>query len=404
MTLSSVSRQQKHIPDNLQHDRPATTRLSLRKTRYASQTFVSSEELEKRQVACAALMKAAAPYMDNISAAMAGKNHVITLADASGVILALRGEPDIFGGQAARLALGAINPALKLKAEHYSYKQGEAVLVFPIRDLHGTVLGSLGIFVPSSYPCPEVLALLRACAASIETHIASASALEPDLQAQKLMAVGSFLATTLHDLRAPLAIIRGLSELGGSSNDVSMHHSYFKRVIQQIDSVSAMLNQLLGKFSLEEPLPCSLSALIKETVIEIQPLCQLNRVDVEVCTSTAANTVLQVRTFKRALLNIFTNALDAMPNGGRLTVKVEEKEDNIIVSVSDTGPGIPPQIQPHIFDPLVSCKTGGCGLGLFMANYVVSHLHHGEISFTTSPAGTTFFLHLPKQRLRQEES
>ena len=86
-----------------------------------------------------------------------------------------------------------------------------------------------------------------------------------------------------------------------------------------------------------------------------------------------------------------------MPNGGKLHIDIQKKEDqpHIEIEIRDTGPGIPTEIQDEIFKPYFTTKTTGTGLGLVISKQIVER-HDGTLSFTShSDSGTSIFIHLP---------
>jgi hypothetical protein len=102
---------------------------------------------------------------------------------------------------------------------------------------------------------------------------------------------------------------------------------------------------------------------------------------------------------KQAILNLVSNAIDAMSDpskgGGRLQVRVEKSGDKLTLEVSDTGPGIPPDLRDKVFQLYFTTKTGGSGIGLAMT-YRAVQLHNGTISFKSDAgSGTTFRLEFP---------
>lgn len=94
--------------------------------------------------------------------------------------------------------------------------------------------------------------------------------------------------------------------------------------------------------------------------------------------------------------NLVSNAIDAVPEGGRVNVTAAVDGKNVTIKVTDNGPGIDPKVVPRIFEPFVTTKEvgQGTGLGLDMARRIVRR-HHGTISFTTGPQGTEFTVTLP---------
>lgn len=93
---------------------------------------------------------------------------------------------------------------------------------------------------------------------------------------------------------------------------------------------------------------------------------------------------------KQVFLNLYTNAVEAMPDGGTFTVKAFELDGAVCISLSDTGHGIPEGMQ--IFEPSVTNKPKGTGLGLAIVKWIVL-AHGGTVSYTSTPGeGTTFNL------------
>lgn len=95
----------------------------------------------------------------------------------------------------------------------------------------------------------------------------------------------------------------------------------------------------------------------------------------------------------QVLLNLFLNALQAMSDGGTLTVHAHEDNRDLILRITDTGCGIPPEKVQDIFSPYFTTKASGTGLGLSIVHKIVE-AHDGDIEVQTSPHGTTFVLHM----------
>jgi signal transduction histidine kinase len=101
---------------------------------------------------------------------------------------------------------------------------------------------------------------------------------------------------------------------------------------------------------------------------------------------------------QQALVALFVNAVEAMGEGGLLTVIVESFDDRVDLAVSDTGPGIPPEVLHDIFEPFFSTKDSGNGVGLGLSVvYGIVQRHHGTIRVDTEVGrGTTFRIRLPR--------
>jgi len=107
---------------------------------------------------------------------------------------------------------------------------------------------------------------------------------------------------------------------------------------------------------------------------------------------------LDAEKFEQAILNLVINALEAMPGGGCVTLRATIREGWLCVEVIDTGPGIPPEIQKHLFQPYFSGKSTGTGMGLALCEKLIGQ-HGGHINYQTSDKGTTFCVSVP---LKQE--
>jgi len=109
---------------------------------------------------------------------------------------------------------------------------------------------------------------------------------------------------------------------------------------------------------------------------------------------------------EEVLVNLLTNAVHAMPSGGTVSIrtKLEERSDNVVVEVEDTGAGISPEFLPNIFDPFFSTKgTQGTGLGLSIS-YGIVKKHNGTINVKSEVGkGTTFVIQLPSHNKKEKK-
>ncbi|MGP0066586.1 MAG: two-component system sensor histidine kinase NtrB [Isosphaeraceae bacterium] len=103
---------------------------------------------------------------------------------------------------------------------------------------------------------------------------------------------------------------------------------------------------------------------------------------------------LDLEKIKQAVLNLVINALEAMPGGGGLVMEASVRGSELLVEISDTGPGIPPEIQKDLFKPYFSTKTRGTGMGLALTEKLIGQ-HGGRIDLRTGPGGTTFCISIP---------
>ena len=110
--------------------------------------------------------------------------------------------------------------------------------------------------------------------------------------------------------------------------------------------------------------------------------------------AAAAEVPVDVARFKRCVMNLVLNGAQAMPSGGPLRVAVGPRDGKLRFSVTDAGPGVPPEIGSRVFDPFVTTKQDGVGLELALTKRIVED-HGGAIGYDAAPGGTTFWIDLP---------
>lgn len=382
--------------------------------RYA---FLTENQLQQKRADHHDLIKATLPYMEYLSLALSDRSHVIALADAEGWILELKEHPkDAFGGRSTGICVGSSwnekhignngvgttlargEPTLVYGIEHYAMQYHSAhCLGVPIR-INGKVVGCIDISVTREEDAnPAHLTLAQACAASIESTLNSWSELSGKFTSlEKFAAMGSLLATTVHDLANPLHVIIGLSQIGATTAKDNGEREYFQKIIKHAGSLVDMLNRLKDFSQPQELVSVPPATVLLDAVEEIRPLCETQGIEVESSVQNHAEAMLQPRLFKRAIHNLLSNAIKAMPQGGRLVVRVVGEDPRVRIIIRDTGTGIPSEIQERAFEPFVHGREDGNGLGLYMVHQTITRDHNGKIWFESQPdRGTTFFIEIP---------
>lgn len=140
----------------------------------------------------------------------------------------------------------------------------------------------------------------------------------------------------------------------------------------------------------------TVSEVLRDVARLIEPQADQQGVEVVVeCPAEGLPCVmLDAEKFKQAILNLVVNALEAMPRGGALVLGASARDGELRVEVTDTGPGIPAEIQSEVFKPYFSTKCQGTGMGLALTEKLVGQ-HGGRVGFQTGPGGTTFRLAVP---------
>jgi len=152
----------------------------------------------------------------------------------------------------------------------------------------------------------------------------------------------------------------------------------------------------LARMATIERTPQDLGAAVETWAHEWQQLAAAQGVTLQLeGLTTLGQAVFHANTLHRVVLNLVHNALDAMPEGGTLTLAGQGTATQVQLHVRDTGNGIPAAQLPHIFEPLYTTKPEGTGLGLYIVQEIV-RAHAGEITVQSVEGhGTTFLLTLP---------
>jgi signal transduction histidine kinase len=225
------------------------------------------------------------------------------------------------------------------------------------------------------------------------------------VQSERLAVIGRLLASVSHELNNPLQAIQNALFLVNDEENLSPQgHRDLEIVLSETERMAEMIKRL--------------RAFYRPSRAEDFQDIELNNIAVEVSALTANHMRHKNITFefipdlelpvvpgipdqiRQIVLNLFMNAVEAMQTGGHLTVYTRRlpEQDRILFSVTDTGPGIDPEILPHIFEPFMTNKENGTGLGLTITADIIRR-HNGDIQAENNPeGGATFRVWLPKVR------
>ncbi|MEX2271956.1 MAG: response regulator [Vicinamibacterales bacterium] len=219
-----------------------------------------------------------------------------------------------------------------------------------------------------------------------------------------------FLATLSHELRTPLNAILGWVRLMGSGN---LDQLTMQRAIEIIERNTRLQAQLIedlldvsriisGKLRLDLR-PAALSNVVEAAIESVRPTADAKHIDIEFkATATADNVLIDHGRMQQVVWNLLSNALKFTPDGGRVTISLEDSHATVVLNVTDTGAGINPQFLPFVFDRFrqedaaTTRAHGGLGLGLSIVRHLVE-LHGGTVA-AQSPGeglGSTFSVALP---------
>lgn len=230
------------------------------------------------------------------------------------------------------------------------------------------------------------------------------------LQQHKMMSLGRLAASVVHEINNPLAGILNYLRLMAkiiargkvSPEKMEKFQSYLGIVENETDRCSKIVSNLLAfsRKSKEEVRKVSVREVVEKSVLLSQHKMALANIRLQTEFEEHLPVVLgDFNQIQQCVINLIFNAIDAMPEGGALTIACRslEGEGILEIQVADSGTGISKQDLPHIFDAFYTTKTEGSGLGLGLATvYGIIERHKGSIDVESEPGkGTTFTIRLP---------
>jgi signal transduction histidine kinase len=233
-------------------------------------------------------------------------------------------------------------------------------------------------------------------------HLADLKALETAMaRGERLAAVGNLAAAVAHEIRNPLsAVSMGLQRLRAEFEPAEPEE--YRRMVDLVRGEVRRLNTIVEEFlSLARPIqlrpePVPVAALLDEIRELVGPQAGQAGIAIgRVIPASLPDVRADRNRIKQVLLNLVLNAIEATPSGGRLTLGAAASSAGLTLTVTDTGSGIPAEVLPRVFEPYVTTKTRGLGLGLAIARQIVE-AHGGRIEVESQAgSGTSFRITLP---------
>lgn len=240
--------------------------------------------------------------------------------------------------------------------------------------------------------------------AALHREMAERQRLEREAQrVQHFALVGRLAAGLSHEIRNPLAaIFLHVDVLEEELRDPSSKSAEIAQAFTEIKTNLARLDDLLQDYlSLVRAgavrlTPGDLRTFVTQFAQEMTPVLAAHGITLQLDGLDQLGRVpLHQNTFRRVLLNLVHNAMEAMPQGGTLTLRGRQQAATVSLDIHDTGIGMPPEHYAQIFEPLYTTKPGGTGLGLYIVQEVMA-AHGGQVAVqSTVGSGTTFTITLP---------
>ena len=222
-------------------------------------------------------------------------------------------------------------------------------------------------------------------------------------ESERLAAIGATAGMVGHDIRNPLQAImsdayllkdelsslpecRTKEGIAESIDSIDKNIGYINKIVADLQDYARPLNP--------ENIDVNLAYLVDSVV---KPIFMPDNIILTINVADDIRLKTDPIFIRRSITNLVTNAIQAMPNGGELTINVSKNADMVLISVVDTGVGIPDDVKPKLFTPMVTTKAKGQGLGLAVVKRLVEALN-GNVTFESQEGkGTKFTITLPSQ-------
>ena len=265
----------------------------------------------------------------------------------------------------------------------------------------GDVLGAIGLFGKRGGRSfgEEDGDLLLLVNANVSTAVRLFRASAERERSERLTAIGRLLSQVIHDFKTPMTVISGYVQLMQDAEDSDRRAQFAEEILQQFDVLSSMQREVLEFASGERRLfvrRVYLRKFFADIRKQLDQELEGRPIELEMDVDTKVVARFDEVRLARAIHNLARNAMEAMADtGGRLTLRAGLEDEELVVRISDTGSGVPPEIEGRLFQSFVTAgKKGGTGLGLAIVKKIVEE-HGGHVEVESSGEGATFTLRLP---------
>ena len=228
------------------------------------------------------------------------------------------------------------------------------------------------------------------------------------LQAERLAIVGRFARSIVHDLKNPLNVIGLTAEIASLDRATpEMRQQAAGRIRKQIERISDLVGEILDFTQGPQPslvlAPADYSVFVNQLLEELEAEARLKSVTLELeKPPPAVEVLIHPKRLRRVFYNLVLNGTDAMPEGGKIILRFQATEKEVVTEVEDGGRGIAPEIAGQLFELFATHgKTHGTGLGLSICKRIIED-HQGWISARNKPGrGAVFSFGLPRRPRRE---
>jgi signal transduction histidine kinase len=309
----------------------------------------------------------------------------------------------ILNGELSGLT-GYIAPE-QLESIHRAFRLFNGEVMVPVMiDNKPSFLLMIGEKMSCEFFTREDISLLGTISEQMAVAVKHSELYKDKVHSERLASIGMMSATFAHEIRNPLTSLKTFAQLMPEKyNDSEFRDTFSKIVEGEIEKIDRLINDLLD-FSIHKQASridhFNIVSLVDETVDYVKEKAPDNMKSITVQKKYNESEILMTgdaSKLNQAFVNIITNGYQAMHGEGQLIVDINPKGKNVEVVISDTGEGIEPESMDRIFDPFVTSKEMGIGLGLAISKRIIED-HNGELHVISSVSeGTSFTITLPVQ-------
>jgi two-component system sensor histidine kinase HydH len=228
---------------------------------------------------------------------------------------------------------------------------------------------------------------------------------EQMMRADRLAALGTFATGMAHEIRNPLASVKGMVQLLGEMRDTERLPAFTERIVEEIARMELLIAEVMDFAQPEalQPVATNLVTLAREALETAISRCnpQQHHIRITRELNPLPRCLAEPRRLHRALVNIMINAFEATPPGGEVVIRTQRLDDQhsgerpLVISIINTGEPVPPADRQRIFEPFYTTKSSGTGLGLPIAYQIIAS-NRGAIEVECSEGKTSFRIRLPE--------
>ncbi|WP_078544828.1 ATP-binding protein [Litchfieldia alkalitelluris] len=217
------------------------------------------------------------------------------------------------------------------------------------------------------------------------------------IRSEKMTIAGELAASIAHELRNPLTAVKGFFQMMKQTEEkVELYYNVIDAELSRIEQIASEL-LTLAKPHTDDRKDYNIVQLVEEVKLLLTSQTNLN--NIEICLEADHREMFincDNNKVKQVFINLIKNAVDAMNQGGTISIKIKENSDTITIQIIDQGKGIPKEVLNRIGEPFYTTKEKGTGIGL-MVCYQIIESHKGTIHVASQVnVGTTFTITLPR--------